>query len=302
VDETLQRRPGHAIFRHAFVPALVGASVASWIYRGELTRLWSLRIDFATFVLLLSLFCVWLAEQFYPADAQWNFHPLSGGARSWNQFARDLVYVLLITQATALVIDATAGALGPRLRAWGARTWWPSAAPFALRVLLAFLAIELFSYWLHRAAHRYRLLWQFHSTHHLVTELNGFKALRTHPIDNLFFYLARNTPLLLLGAGADELVAATCLCGVLGFVAHANIRVSEGWLGLVVNFPRYHLVHHSAAAAEGNSNFGCHTVLWDRLFGTFRSSIEEPFALGMEPVGPRSLSQELLWPFFRRPQ
>jgi len=63
---------------------------------------------------------------------------------------------------------------------------------------------------------------------------------------------------------------------------------------------RAHAVHHSADAVEGRANFGCHTVFWDRVFGTFRPQASPELVVGVEPVGRRSLWQELIWPFYRR--
>jgi sterol desaturase/sphingolipid hydroxylase (fatty acid hydroxylase superfamily) len=50
---------------------------------------------------------------------------------------------------------------------------------------------------------------------------------------------------------------------------------------------------------EGLANYGCHTVLWDRVFGTFRAEAQAPVQIGVQPVGPRTLWQELIWPFYR---
>jgi len=175
---------------------------------------------------------------------------------------------------------------------------WPASLPFAARVALVFLIVELFSYWYHRAAHRFAFLWGFHSTHHVLTVVTGLKALRTHPIDNALFYIPRTLPLVFIGAGAEELLAATWFGCVLGILSHANIDVQDGGLGWFVNLPRFHLVHHSSNLEESNSNFGCHTVLWDRVFGTFRASKGEAL-IGVTPVRVRTLWQELIWPFYR---
>ena len=95
------------------------------------------------------------------------------------------------------------------------------------------------------------------------------------------------------------MLAATSFGAILGILAHANVEVSERF-GLVVNLPGYHAVHHSADLAESNSNFGCHTILWDRLFGTFRRAAVQPLVIGVAPVGTRTIWQELVAPFYRR--
>ena len=283
---------GRRLFRHLFVPALLVFSLQPWLVPARA------RGAAIAMALLLSMLGIWMAEQLCPRNPDWNANLLSDGGRGWRRLGRDCLYLFGITQLTAYLL----GAVEPLLRSTVALghfgALWPTGAAFPLKVLLAFFAVELCSYWIHRAAHRFRLLWQFHSTHHFVTELNGLKSVRTHPVDNLVFYVCRTLPLLALGAGAEELVAATYFGGVLGILAHANLDVSDRWLGWVLNFPQVHAVHHSAELEQSNSNFGCHTVLWDRVFRTYRDP-PAALVLGVKPVGPRSLWQELAWPFYR---
>lgn len=291
------------VFHFLFVPVVLSAAVLTFVFRAEaqaeLTAR-GVRLDFASCVLLSLITIIWLAEQIFPARREWNVGLLAPEPG----LGRDLLYLFFITQFSTVLITLTSNVLKPRLAEHGfgfdTPRFWPTAAPFAAKVLLAFFAVEFFSYWLHRAAHRFPLLWQFHSTHHVITHVTGLKALHTHPVENVFFYVVRHLPLMLVGAGADEVITATTFGGMLGLLAHANISVSTRGLGLLVNFPSYHAVHHSAVIAESNSNFGCHTVLFDRLFGTFREAPVEPLTVGVAPVGPRSLWRSLIWPFYRR--
>lgn len=282
--------PGHAVFRPLFLPALLCFSLTPWLVPP------AARAGAMATVLALSMLFIWMAEQLYPINREWNARlSAPGGAL---RLLRDGIYLFGVTQLTAYLIAASEPWL--RVGFAGPLVAWPASAPFVVRVLLAFLAIELFSYWVHRAAHRFALLWQFHSTHHFVTELNGLKSVRTHPVDNVVFYVARTVPLVIVGAGIDEVVAATYFGGVLGIFAHANVSVSARGLGLFFNFPQTHAAHHSSVLAESNTNFGCHTVLWDRVFGTWCAAPAAPVALGVAPVGRRTLWQELIWPFYRR--
>jgi sterol desaturase/sphingolipid hydroxylase (fatty acid hydroxylase superfamily) len=287
-----------AVFRHAFVPSLLAAAVASWVFRGafeQFLRARAIHIEPVSLILLLAIAAISVAERFHPANESWNYRLST--VLGWAHLARDVFYLLIIAQLSALLVRA-AEAL---LRKHGAFfQLWPLQAPLAVRVILAFFLVELFSYWFHRACHRLPLLWQFHSTHHVITELTGLKALRTHPVDNVLFYVFRSLPLLLLGAGPAEAVATAYFGSVLGILAHANIDVAASPLGMIVNYPRFHTVHHSSKLAESNSNFGCHTVLWDRLFRTFRPAPAGILELGVAPVRARTLWQELVWPFYRR--
>jgi sterol desaturase/sphingolipid hydroxylase (fatty acid hydroxylase superfamily) len=292
-------RAGSALVHHLLVPTVLVLSVTSWALKAEGQQFLTdhaVRLDYASCVLLTLICGIFLIERLYPANPAWNGHLFSverGGLR------RDLVYLFVITQLSALLIAAAATRSRAIVDRLELPAVWPTQAPFVLKVALAFLLVELASYWLHRAAHRFPVLWQFHSTHHVITQLSGLKALRTHPIENVGFYFVRNVPLLLLGAGFEEVLAATSFGAILGILAHANVDVSERF-GLLVNLPGYHAVHHSAELAESNSNFGCHTILWDRLFGTFRRAAVAPLVIGVHPVGTRTVWEELVSPFYRR--
>ncbi|WP_158502021.1 sterol desaturase family protein [Vitiosangium sp. GDMCC 1.1324] len=311
-DARPEHRWGHGVFRHLFVPAVLALSAASWAFHEQGARFLkasSIPLDFTSAVLLLSIVLLWCAEQAYPANPDWNYRLLAEGERGWSgwqRLGRDLLYLFVITQVTTLLVFLTSIQVESGLKSRGfgfgiSHSLWPDALPFPVRVLLVFLLMELSSYWLHRAAHRFGFLWRFHSTHHAVTELTALKALRTHPLDNVLFYLARYVPLLLLGAGSEEVVTVVYFGAILSLLAHSNIDVAEGVLGLVVNLPHYHSVHHAADLAASQSNFGCHTILWDRLFGTFQRPAEGARPLGMQPVGPRTLWQELIAPLYRAP-
>lgn len=301
---------GRTAFRHGFVPFLLAFFALSWAYQVEGTRgmqATGLPLDYATFVFLLTVVMLWLGEWVFPLEARWQYALGESGPKGllgWGELLRDLGYLLVVAQVSAALARLVTTQLEPWLKAqgfgFGLPHAWPTHAPFFARVLLAFLVVEFFNYWMHRAAHRVPLLWRFHATHHAVESLSTLKAVRTHPVDNLFFHLARNLPLLFLGAGPDEVVSAIALGGTLGLLSHANVDVGEGVLGWIVNFPRYHAVHHSIDVEESNTNYGCHTVLFDRLFGTFRERETTPPALGVAPAGRRTLWQELVWPLYRR--
>ncbi len=275
------------LFRHLVVPVLLAFTAAAWSVQPQATpALRQLPCDYATLVLLGSVLVLSLAEVLIPLDRRW---------RARGSLGRDLLYLVVVGWVSSLLITL-AQVVVRRLADGRSLEWWPGQWPLPARVALAFFVIELGSYVMHRLAHRAPWLWRFHRTHHLVVELTTLKAARTHPIDNLGFMLARTAPLVVLGAGPSEVTIALSLGVSLSLLAHANLDAVPGPLGLVVNFPRYHAVHHSADVQEGLSNFGCHTVIFDRLFGTFRSRAQQPLTIGVQPVGPRTLWQELIAP------
>lgn len=301
---TARARPSsrvRVLFRHAFAPALLGAMLGALAMDREAPGSVA-GFDFTTAAFLLSLGAVWIAEWLFPANRAWNYNLLAEDGRGWSVLGHDLAYFFFVTQLTVLLLRPTRWAVEHAVQRLGAHLphLWPSGAPFAVRAGLAFLLVELGSYWFHRAAHHVELLWRFHSTHHVIESLTGIKSVRTHPVDNALFFIARMTPLLLLGAGAEELAAATYLGSILGVLSHANVDLAPGVLRWFVNFPSDHAVHHSAEIDESRSNYGCHTVIWDRVFGTYRSGDVAPAELGVRPLGTRTLWQELVAPLYRR--
>ncbi len=275
-------------FRRLFVPVFLLLAALPWLAG---TATWA--------SLFICLWAVWFAEQLHPARREWNARPFSQGLAGWRALAKDFVYLFGVTRLTAWLVGAVEPRLTAGASALGLPALWPAQLPLPARIALAFLLIELASYWVHRAAHHFSFLWQFHSTHHALTELNGFKSVRTHPFDNAVFFVARLTPLLLLGAGAEEVAAAAYLGGALGILSHANLPLEGGVFGWVVNLPGVHALHHSADLAQARGNYGCHTVLWDRVFGTLREGGPAPAQLGLEGGRPRTLWQELAWPLYR---
>src|SRR5579863_5315772 len=49
-------------------------------------------------------------------------------------------------------------------------------APFLLQIVLIAVMGGFTSYWMHRAMHNWRPLWQTHAPHHYVTQLNALKG------------------------------------------------------------------------------------------------------------------------------
>ena len=71
--------------------------------------------------------------------------------------------------------------------------------------------------------------------------------------------------------GTAEAGAWTSLFGAVGeYFYHSNLKTPR-WLGLLIQRPEHHSVHHQLGVHS--FNFGDLTV-WDRLFGTFRDTDE----------------------------
>lgn len=138
--------------------------------------------------------------------------------------------------------------------------WWTWVA--------GFIAIDLAEYLSHRVAHERPLLWAMHAVHHQSPEYNlslNFRIGVFGPFTGLPFHL------LLAVAGMPVPMFALLLpiqaAGMI--LTHARYPGTLGPLGLVLNAPAYHRVHHSAEQVHRDINYGAILIIWDRLFGTF---------------------------------
>ena len=155
----------------------------------------------------------------------------------------------------------------------------------AIAVLITAIAARSFAaYWLHRAAHQFPLLWRLHRIHHTDRHVDLSVGLRHHPAELIPAILVFGlvTALLGLPVWAALLTEAVMVAG--NFWEHLAIRVPsrikvmlEPWLVL----PETHLIHHSAYRPQTDSNFSTLTIVWDRLFGTFRASSEAITRIGL---------------------
>jgi sterol desaturase/sphingolipid hydroxylase (fatty acid hydroxylase superfamily) len=135
--------------------------------------------------------------------------------------------------------------------------------------LLLFFLQDFLYYWFHRSSHGVRWLWASHVVHHSSRLMNFSTAFRqslTYQISGMWLFW---TPLVLLGFSPGQVLAAVALNLAFQFFVHTRWGRHWGWLGLILNTPAWHRVHHACNAPYLDRNFGGVLIIWDRLFGTF---------------------------------
>ncbi len=240
-------------------------------------------------VLLCAQLSLGLAEWRWPARRDWVQRPAEKvlcGALFVLFTAAAGGVTLLYEAKLAPSLALTRQALGLQL--------WPQGWPLAARVLLAFLASELLWYGLHRSEHRFAPIWRAsgHGVHHSFKRLNALNFNANHPIEAAVICLPAVLVAFLLGAG-EEARVAQLLVMVNASCVHANVRMNSHWIGAVFTTNALHFRHHSAVLEESNTNYGCASIVWDRLFGTFAEG--EPREAGVGPVEP-GFGAKLLMP------
>jgi sterol desaturase/sphingolipid hydroxylase (fatty acid hydroxylase superfamily) len=165
--------------------------------------------------------------------------------------------------------------------------------PLGWRLLLAWLSVDLCTYWFHRLSHRVPWLWRFHRVHHTAEHLDWVAAYREHPLDNLLTRAVENLPLLLWGLPLPMVAGAAAFRGIYALYIHSNIQLEPGVLRYVLGSPRLHHFHHDRDRG-GASNYANLNPPLDLLFGTYHDPGSVPPRLGdPEPSAPTYLG--LLW-------
>lgn len=168
--------------------------------------------------------------------------------------------------------------------------WMPAVAegvrahlPWPVMVLCSVVLIDLIGYFVHRLLHT-SMFWRMHAFHHSPKHLYWLAGIRTSPVQVV---LTKAVPpmLTLLWPFYDgkEAVCAYVVSTWIQHFTHANVRWQLGPLGWLFVTPRMHFVHHAAAPALNNKNFGFLLTIWDRMFGTYLDpdSVSNDFPLGL---------------------
>lgn len=152
--------------------------------------------------------------------------------------------------------------------------------------IVAFIAIDFASYWIHRLYHKINIFWNQHLIHHSSEEFNLACALR-QSISNLIGFSALFlVPAAFLGIPAEVIMTLSPLHLFAQFWYHTRHIGKLGILEYVLVTPSQHRVHHAINPIYIDKNLAAIFCVWDRMFGTFQEELEsEPPVYGtLKPV------------------
>lgn len=137
----------------------------------------------------------------------------------------------------------------------------------------AFISYDFFYYWKHRFGHEWRILWASHVAHHQSEEFNLSTALRQTGTDYIgfVFYL----PLFLAGLPAEVVITVGSLNLIYQFWVHTEHIRRLGPMEWIFVTPSNHRVHHAKNPEYIDRNYGGVFIVWDRLFGTFKTESDD---------------------------
>jgi sterol desaturase/sphingolipid hydroxylase (fatty acid hydroxylase superfamily) len=160
--------------------------------------------------------------------------------------------------------------------------------PVWLQVPIVLVTVSLFRYWMHRLQHTIPFLWELHSYHHRVTDLQASNTLVSHPID----FALRNVVIFLLlgviGFSPLALLIAVPATNISGTFSHCGGDVKGRLLNYLFVTPEVHRWHHSAQVPDGygySCNYGVEFSFWDIIFGTFYLPVKNGVAEQPERIG-----------------
>jgi len=200
-----------------------------------------------------------------------------------------------VTSAYTILLINAAGGGFIYLRSDG---WW-----CLLSAGVLILAIDFWTYLIHRAQHKIPVLWAMHSLHHSAEALSMVTGARHFWLEDPI--LSAGFPILaiIFKVPLELVTPITLFYFLVGEgMAHLNLRVSLGRFALYIQNPQYHRIHHSAEPQHRDKNFCRLLPLFDVMFGTAWKPGKDEFpATGLDTrEKPAGIWDGLIWPVRHR--
>lgn len=153
--------------------------------------------------------------------------------------------------------------------------------------VLLFMGQEFCYYWMHRADHRIRWFWLNHSVHHSSNQYNLSAAYRLGWTGKFTGAAVFFGPLVWIGFPVPYVIGALAVNLLYQFWLHTElIGTLPRPIEFLFNTPAHHRVHHASNPDYIDCNYGGALIVFDRMFGSFRSErADEPCRYGLvEPL------------------
>jgi len=166
-------RPAREIIRWTIGPAYMITSIAIFLlWRQNFDSRYIVYYGASTCVIVLTQVLEWV----FPYDKSWR--------QPDDQFRNEIfcTYSSRISGAQTSAACSHTGCSVSLIVWWqpSGGPWWPSALPFALQLVIAFVFWEFGLYWNHRLMHT--KAWRFHVLHHKLRRLSWVNSGYGHPV------------------------------------------------------------------------------------------------------------------------
>ena len=126
----------------------------------------------------------------------------------------------------------------------------------------------------HFLAHKVRLFWCLHSTHHTPEDMNLSVSHAHFFLEAPYADLIRTTVCILLGVHPAMLFVIMFVDGTYGTFIHAGENLIKngrlGFLNKIILTPSHHRVHHARNPLYIDTNYCNLLNIWDRVFRTYQ--------------------------------
>jgi len=146
-------------------------------------------------------------------------------------------------------------------------------------IIYGYIVWEFGHFIYHYLAHKIRLLWCLHSTHHAPQSMNLFVNFSHFFLEAPYADVIRTSVCILLGVNPPLLFLIMFIDGFWGSFIHTGENlIKDGRLGFLNNIiltPSHHRVHHSKNPQYLDTNFCNLLNIWDRVFKTYKTEERE---------------------------
>lgn len=141
--------------------------------------------------------------------------------------------------------------------------------------IYGYIVWELGHFFYHYLAHKVRLFWCLHSTHHAPQSMNLSISYAHFFLEGPYADVIRTTTCILLGVSPTMLVVIMFIDGFYGGFIHIGEQMmKDGKLGFMYKYiltPSHHRVHHAKNPLYMDTNFCNLLNIWDRVFRTYQT-------------------------------
>ena len=178
-------------------------------------------------------------------------------------------------------------------------TLWPSDFPLVIQLVLAGIIIDFGLWFMHWWSHKSDFLWRLHALHHSSERLYWLNGERRHPLSAILLASPGLMVVIFLGAPANVIGAWFAIVAVHLAFQHANLDYTVGIFRNLLGVAEVHRWHHKREYQDAQVNYGEFWMIWDQLFGTFRSGQNGVVAgnVGIKEAMPTNYLKQLMWPF-----
>lgn len=146
-------------------------------------------------------------------------------------------------------------------------------------LVYGYVVWELGHFVYHYLAHKVRLLWCLHSTHHAPESMNLFVSHAHFFLEAPYADVIRTTTCILLGVSPPLLFLIMFIDGTWGTFIHAGEKLMKdarlGALERWILTPSHHRVHHARNPLYIDTNYCNLLNIWDRVFRTYQEERPE---------------------------